>query len=85
MIDHILGKPSPTYRRLQVFLVILFWSWRLYLGDVRRRSRLKMRLLGERQIWGTDWVKRQYGFLGLTAMINRKLSESFVCSLSLPL
>lgn len=33
MIDHILGRPSPTLRRSQIFLVIFFWVWRLYKGD----------------------------------------------------
>ncbi|KAK8869902.1 hypothetical protein IAR55_000470 [Kwoniella newhampshirensis] len=33
MIDHILGRPSPTLRRGQIFLVLFFWLWRLYKGD----------------------------------------------------
>jgi hypothetical protein len=33
MIDHILGRPSPTLRRTQIFLVLFFWVWRLYKGD----------------------------------------------------
>ncbi|WVQ77997.1 hypothetical protein IAT38_000078 [Cryptococcus sp. DSM 104549] len=33
MIDHILGRPSPTLRRSQIFLVLFFWIWRLYKGD----------------------------------------------------
>jgi hypothetical protein len=33
MIDHILGRPSPTIRRSQIFLVLFFWIWRLYKGD----------------------------------------------------
>ncbi|ORY32245.1 Alpha/Beta hydrolase protein [Naematelia encephala] len=33
MIDHILGRPSPTIRRSQIFLVLFFWLWRLYKGD----------------------------------------------------
>ena len=33
MIDHVLGRPSPTLRRTQIFLVLFFWLWRLYKGD----------------------------------------------------
>ncbi|WVQ71557.1 hypothetical protein IAR50_001096 [Cryptococcus sp. DSM 104548] len=33
MIDHILGRPSPTLRRTQIWLILFFWTWRLYKGD----------------------------------------------------
>ncbi|ORX39743.1 Alpha/Beta hydrolase protein [Kockovaella imperatae] len=33
MIDHILGRPSPSLRRAQILLVLSFWVWRLYKGD----------------------------------------------------
>jgi hypothetical protein len=33
MIDHILGRPSASIRRSQIFLVLFFWIWRLYKGD----------------------------------------------------
>lgn len=33
MLDSILGRPSQTVRRTQVFLVVFFWVWRLYKGD----------------------------------------------------
>lgn len=33
MIDQILGRPSSTVRRTEVFLVLFFWIWRLYKGD----------------------------------------------------
>ncbi|WAR53364.1 hypothetical protein PtB15_2B795 [Puccinia triticina] len=33
MIDHLLGRPSPSWRRTQVILVLLFWAWRLRSGD----------------------------------------------------
>ena len=32
MIDHILGRPSATVRRSQIFLVLFFFLWRLYKG-----------------------------------------------------
>lgn len=38
MIDQILGRPSPTVRRSEVFLVLFFWVWRLYKGDGRTIS-----------------------------------------------
>lgn len=33
MIDQLLGRPSPSLRRTQVFIVLFFWIWRLYKGD----------------------------------------------------
>lgn len=73
MIDHVLGKPSPAFKRVQVFLVIMFWSWRLYVGDLKRRSKTRARLVGE--LFGSGWVGRRGGFLGIMGLINRKLSE----------
>ncbi|GAA5999737.1 hypothetical protein JCM10207_005885 [Rhodosporidiobolus poonsookiae] len=32
MLDQLVGKPSPSWRRTQVFLVLLFWLSRLALG-----------------------------------------------------
>ncbi|KAF9219625.1 alpha/beta-hydrolase [Gyrodon lividus] len=32
MIDHLLGRPSTSWKRNQVFLVIIFWIWRLASG-----------------------------------------------------
>lgn len=29
MIDHILGRPNPSWKRAQVFLVLIFWTWRI--------------------------------------------------------
>ncbi|QRV79558.1 carbohydrate esterase family 10 protein [Ceratobasidium sp. AG-Ba] len=51
MIDHILGRPSPSWKRTQVFLVLLFWTWRLARGNrdgprilwIRRANRLLAR------------------------------------------
>ncbi|OCH95128.1 alpha/beta-hydrolase [Obba rivulosa] len=48
MIDHILGRPSPYWKRAQVFLVIFFWLWRIFNGNpdgprilwLRRANRL---------------------------------------------
>ncbi|KAH9935329.1 Alpha/Beta hydrolase protein [Fomitopsis serialis] len=33
MIDHLLGRPSPSWKRVQVFLVIIFWVWRVLQGN----------------------------------------------------
>ncbi|KAG1878312.1 Alpha/Beta hydrolase protein [Suillus subluteus] len=33
MIDYLLGRPSPSWKRTQVFLVIIFWIWRLLYGS----------------------------------------------------
>ncbi|KAI0341955.1 alpha/beta-hydrolase [Trametopsis cervina] len=33
MIDHLFGRPSPSWKRLQVFLVIVFWFWRILHGN----------------------------------------------------
>ncbi|GAW04271.1 hormone-sensitive lipase [Lentinula edodes] len=32
MIDHLVGRPSPSWKRAQVFLVIFFWLWRIIRG-----------------------------------------------------
>ncbi|KAF8813803.1 alpha/beta-hydrolase [Phlegmacium glaucopus] len=33
MIDHLVGRPSPSWKRAQVFLVIIFWLWRIVGGN----------------------------------------------------
>ncbi|KIM69024.1 hypothetical protein SCLCIDRAFT_103917 [Scleroderma citrinum Foug A] len=33
MIDYLLGRPSLSWKRTQVFLVIFFWIWRLTVGN----------------------------------------------------
>jgi acetyl esterase/lipase len=33
MIDYLLGRPSQSWKRTQVFLVIIFWIWRLVYGS----------------------------------------------------
>ncbi|GAA5920518.1 hypothetical protein JCM1841_003460 [Sporobolomyces salmonicolor] len=33
MLDQLAGKPSPSWRRSQVFLVLLFWISRIAIGD----------------------------------------------------
>ena len=83
MIDHILGKPSPLWRRTQVFLVILFWVFRLYIGDGRRirsNSRLARKLASgmEESRWRRLFTLRR-GLLGIMGFINQKFGQSGVC------
>lgn len=33
MIDHLVGRPNPSWKRTQVFLVVLFWLWRILQGN----------------------------------------------------
>ncbi|KAK0461269.1 Alpha/Beta hydrolase protein, partial [Desarmillaria tabescens] len=33
MIDHLVGRPNPSWKRRQVFLVVLFWLWRILQGN----------------------------------------------------
>ncbi|KAF6761258.1 Alpha/Beta hydrolase protein [Ephemerocybe angulata] len=33
MIDHLVGRPNPSWKRTQVYLVILFWLWRIVRGS----------------------------------------------------
>ncbi|KZT08360.1 alpha/beta-hydrolase [Laetiporus sulphureus 93-53] len=33
MIDHLLGRPNPSWKRIQVVLVIFFWLWRILRGN----------------------------------------------------
>ncbi|ESK96573.1 hormone-sensitive lipase [Moniliophthora roreri MCA 2997] len=33
MIDHLFGRPNPSWKRTQVFLVLLFWIWRIVRGS----------------------------------------------------
>ncbi|KAI0706850.1 Alpha/Beta hydrolase protein [Cerioporus squamosus] len=43
MIDHLLGRPSISWRRTQVILVIIFWFWRVLRGDPSGPSLLWIR------------------------------------------
>ncbi|KAF5380497.1 hypothetical protein D9615_004574 [Tricholomella constricta] len=33
MIDHLVGRPNPSWKRAQVFVVIFFWLWRIARGN----------------------------------------------------
>ncbi|ETW80598.1 Esterase/Lipase [Heterobasidion irregulare TC 32-1] len=51
MIDHLIGRPSPSWKRAQVFLVLFFWVWRIVWGNptgprvlfLRRANRMLQR------------------------------------------
>lgn len=78
MLDQVLGRPSKDLRRVQIFLVLFFWIWRLYKGDgaerpaiagiagTRRRPffwRLWVSLVGRRAIrWMGKMNERLSGY-----------------------
>ncbi|KAF8348323.1 Alpha/Beta hydrolase protein [Amanita rubescens] len=33
MIDHIIGRPNPSWKRAQVLTIIIFWIWRIVRGN----------------------------------------------------
>ncbi|KAH9931067.1 alpha/beta-hydrolase [Epithele typhae] len=61
MIDHILGRPSISWKRTQVLLVVVFWFWRILQGDkdgprlfwIRRFNRFLKRFTPWQLIVGT--------------------------------
>ncbi|KAI0305440.1 Alpha/Beta hydrolase protein [Multifurca ochricompacta] len=55
MIDHLVGTPSPSWKRTQVFLVIFFWLWRITWGDARGPRVLWMRALNRKLDDFTPW------------------------------
>lgn len=54
MIDHILGRPSPTWKRAQVVLILLFWTSVLFKGPPNGPTRLVQRLSARFKRW-TPW------------------------------
>lgn len=73
MIDHVLGRPSVKFRKIQVLAVVSFWSFYLYRGDrngppiIRRLSALLSKRL---TVWQTlvvtllwFYVARNFGKL----------------------
>ncbi|KAF8518785.1 Alpha/Beta hydrolase protein [Gautieria morchelliformis] len=48
MIDHILGRPSLSWKRTQVFLVIFFWLWRVRRGGAEGPKLFWIRRLNRR-------------------------------------
>jgi len=66
MIDHVLGRPSVQFRKIQVLAVVSFWSFYLYRGDrhgppmLRRASRLLSRRL---TVWQAVLVTLLYLYI----------------------
>ncbi|PVI05906.1 alpha/beta-hydrolase [Periconia macrospinosa] len=66
MIDHVLGRPSVQFRKIQVLAVVSFWSFYLYRGDrhgppfIRRISSLLSQRL---TTWQTVLISLLYLYL----------------------
>lgn len=90
MIDHLLGRPSSSWRRTQVFLVIFFWVWRLYKGDGKAAITGGRRAIGGRTAVQRSRILRYWflllravgfdagkgnGWFGIVGVVNRKLRE----------
>ncbi|KZV86217.1 alpha/beta-hydrolase [Exidia glandulosa HHB12029] len=70
MIDHILGKPNPSWKRTQVFLVMLFWIWRIVNGDRQGPRVLYLRRLSRALSRFTPWQIVASSLTFLYAMRN---------------
>ncbi|KAJ7647126.1 Alpha/Beta hydrolase protein [Roridomyces roridus] len=55
MIDHLFGRPNAYWKRAQVFLIILFWFWRILSGNPRGPPLLWFRALNRRLKRFTPW------------------------------
>ncbi|KAF2873225.1 Alpha/Beta hydrolase protein [Massariosphaeria phaeospora] len=66
MIDHVLGRPSVQFRKIQVLAVVSFWSFYLYRGDrhglpiLRRISSLLSKKL---TVWQTVLITLLYLYI----------------------
>ncbi|BDD60778.1 hypothetical protein MAP00_005877 [Monascus purpureus] len=59
MIDHVLGRPSTKFRKLQVFIVVLFWSSYLLRGNRHGPPvirTLSARLSSKLTVWRTTVI-----------------------------
>ncbi|KAI0268774.1 Alpha/Beta hydrolase protein [Gloeopeniophorella convolvens] len=75
MIDHLVGHPSPSWKRTQVFLVIFFWLWKITWGDARGPRILWIRLLNRRLDDFTPW---QIVLSTLTAVYAMRNADKLV-------
>ncbi|KAJ7091212.1 Alpha/Beta hydrolase protein [Mycena epipterygia] len=55
MIDHIFGRPSPYWKRTQVFLIIFFWLWRILRGNPNGPPLLWIKAVNRRLKHFTPW------------------------------
>lgn len=63
MIDHVLGRPSSRFRKIQVFLVLSFWTTYLLRGDHHGPPfirRLSARLTHKLTVWQTVTLTMLY-------------------------
>ncbi|PYH90770.1 alpha/beta-hydrolase [Aspergillus ellipticus CBS 707.79] len=59
MIDHLLGRPSTKFRKIQVLAVFLFWSLYLFRGNKHGPPvlrRFSSRLSGKLSVWQTTVI-----------------------------
>ncbi|KII92745.1 hypothetical protein PLICRDRAFT_155534 [Plicaturopsis crispa FD-325 SS-3] len=55
MIDHLFGRPNPSWKRTQVFLVIIFWLWRILYGNAGAPRILWLRRINRSLSRYTPW------------------------------
>ncbi|KAI9373861.1 Alpha/Beta hydrolase protein [Aspergillus egyptiacus] len=66
MIDHVLGRPSTKFRKVQVLVVFLFWSFYLRKGNKHGPPiirRISSRLSQKLSVWQTTVVVMLYLYL----------------------
>ncbi|KAJ7178358.1 Alpha/Beta hydrolase protein [Mycena crocata] len=55
MIDHVFGRPNPSWKRAQVFLTIFFWLWRILRGNPSGPPFMWLRSVNRRLKRFTPW------------------------------
>ncbi|EPQ57298.1 alpha/beta-hydrolase [Gloeophyllum trabeum ATCC 11539] len=55
MLDHLVGRPSPSWKRAKVFLVLFFWFWQLARGNESGPRLLWIRRVNRRLQRFTPW------------------------------
>ncbi|KZT26689.1 alpha/beta-hydrolase [Neolentinus lepideus HHB14362 ss-1] len=55
MLDHLLGRPSPSWKRAKVFLVLCFWLWQIMRGHESGPRLLWIRRANRRLQRFTPW------------------------------
>ncbi|KZP34361.1 alpha/beta-hydrolase [Athelia psychrophila] len=70
MIDHLVGKPNPSWKRTQVFLVILFWTYRILRGESTAPRYLWLRKANRALSHFTPWQLVASTLTGVYAVRN---------------
>ncbi|KAI1794112.1 alpha/beta-hydrolase [Ganoderma leucocontextum] len=70
MIDHLLGRPSLSWKRTQVILVIVFWFWRILKGDPKGPRLLWIRRANRALKCFTPWQLIVSTLTGVYAIRN---------------